>query len=32
MAENSPYMHVAPFIILNLGGEMAFILEQRLRS
>lgn len=32
MSQNSAYMHVAPFIILNLGGEMAYILEQRLRS
>ena len=25
-------MHAMPFIIINLGGEMIFILEQRLRS
>jgi hypothetical protein len=26
------YNQVLPFIILNLGGEMVYILEQRLRS
>ena len=30
--KKSPYMHVLPFIILVLGGEMIYILDQRLRS
>lgn len=26
------YLNVLPFVILNLGGEMIFILDQRLRA
>ena len=30
--KKSPYMHALPFIIISLGGEMIYILDQRLRS
>jgi hypothetical protein len=30
--KQSPFMHCLPFIITNLGGEMVYILDQRLRS
>ena len=26
------FCHMLPFLIINLGGEMAFIIDQRLRS
>jgi Organic solute transport protein 1 len=26
------YLNVLPFVILNLGGEMIYILDQRLRA
>lgn len=26
------YNNILPFVIINLGGEMVYILEQRLRS
>ena len=29
---SSAYLNVLPFVILNLGGEMIFILDQRLRA
>jgi hypothetical protein len=28
--KTSPYMHALPFIFINLGAEMVYILEQRL--
>ena len=28
----NPYYSIQPFLILNLGGEMVYILDQRLRS
>lgn len=29
---SSAYNNILPFVIINLGGEMIYILEQRLRS
>jgi len=29
---SSAYMNMLPFVIINLGGEMVYILDQRLRS
>ncbi len=32
LTKQSAYLHILPFLIANLGGEMAYILDQRLRS
>ena len=30
--KKSAYLHMLPYLIINLGGEMIYILDQRLRS